>query len=135
MSTRWRNPGFSAADWANELKDKEFGWSFAAMANSKTTKKQWVAPANGTITGIWATSANTAAGANTDLTMTCAGNNCLGATVALDGLTLNTQTEVALNSTAANLQFESGDVLEATIVTDGGGTLTDAEVRVAWTMR
>jgi hypothetical protein len=32
------------------------------------------------------------------------------------------------------LQFEQGDVIEAIITTDGAGTLTDAEVRVEWTM-
>ena len=131
---QFNKPGYSAQDFANVLANREFGFSFAAMGNSKVSKKQWTAPSKGKITGIYATSANTAAAASADLTMTCDGNNCLDATQALDGYTLNTKTEVELNSTAANLQFEQGDVIEAIITTDGTGTLTDAEVRVEWTM-
>lgn len=130
---RWNEPGYSAADWANELKHKSFSFKFGATGNSEVTIKNWYAPAKGKITGIYVTSSRVVAAANSDLTMTCDGNNCLAATVAVDGITVNTTTDAQLSSTAANLQFDAGDVIKATLTNDGTGTSEDVEVQVLWT--
>lgn len=130
-------PGWNVQDYANAFKDGEFGFSFATMADAKTSKKQWVAPRKGKITGVYVTSANTAAAATATLAVSCNGNNALNAaTVALNSLTLNTNTAQTLSSTAANIEFEAGEVIEVTVATSGGsGAITDVECRIHWTFQ
>lgn len=133
-------PGASVQDIMNWLKtrsggmDRSFILTCGAMTNGKTTKKQWKTETKGKITAIYVTSSNTAAVGTATLAVSCGGSNALNAaTYDMTAPTLNTQTALTLTSTAANLQFDSGDVIEATWVTSGGsGTITDAQILVQW---
>lgn len=109
--------------------------SCAAMADAKTTKKDWKAPFKGRVTGVRCTVSNTAPAATATVAVDNAtqSNQILStATVALtSGFTLNTPKDMTLTSTAADLEFNEGDSLEVSWVTSGGsGAITDSQVQI-----
>lgn len=107
--------------------------SCAAMANSKITKKQWRAPFKGRLLAAMCTVSNTAAAfsALCDV-INITQSNAMLATPGeeISGFILNTQTALTPNPTAANLEFEEGDIIEVSWVTDGSGTVTDSQVQL-----
>jgi hypothetical protein len=107
--------------------------SCAAMANSKVTKKQWRAPFKGRMLAALCTSSNTAAASSAlvDINNITQSNAMLAAPEEISGFTLNTQTALTPNATAANLEFEVGDIIEVSWTTDGSGTVADSQVQLA----
>lgn len=57
-------------------------------------------------------------------------NAILAATLDIDGLTADTETDVTLNATAANLQLKKGELVKFAYATDSAGTITDCVVNM-----
>lgn len=117
--------------------DYQFTRSSGALANSDTVKKFWTAPHNGSVTAVEhvvARDASTAACTLSVTNITQSREILNAATVAVDGQTANAQNDMTLSATAANLNFQAGDVIEIAWVTDGSGVVVvDQDCTVFWT--
>lgn len=138
-------PGWTTQDFMRAWKkrgdvlDQNFSLSLPKQVAGITAKKQWIARSKGKITAIYTTVATAVATGTATLAVSCGGNNALSAATSnlASGHAVNTQVSETLTSTAANLQFEAGDVIEVTWVTGdgvggGSGAVGDSEVLFHW---
>lgn len=133
--------GESAQDVKNLLRRhgdhfvNEVAFKPGTQTNSLTRKRQWVAPFDFEIVDVYAVESDVAAAdsATAALAIDPAGDNknpLASASIDIDALTLDTPTKQTLSATEANRQGKKGDVLEATFVTDGSGTIQEAQLIV-----